>query len=172
MKRVYTLRDLRVSHFYTWCYSRTSIIRTLTHVFDKKKTGNLEQCTIGTLWMNFSWLNQIIKRKGPFILCLCFVSGLQLAICSRHFLLTNRSFYRLFRNSYPRCMIKHGLTSNLTCVSKHLKLFEIAALRKLSKMHGRQGKMDGSWIKFSLYLVPEAIFCWFQVSGFVCSGCI
>ena len=98
--------------------------------------------------MNFSWLNQIIKRKGPFILCLCFVSGLQLAICSRHFLLTNRSFYRLFRNSYPRCMIKHGLTSNLTCVSKHLKLFEIAALRKLSKMHGRQGKMDGSWICF------------------------
>lgn len=78
--------------------------------------------------MNFNWLNQIIKRKGPFILCLYFVSGLQLAICSRHFLLTNRSFYRLFRNSYLRCIIKHGLTSNLTCVFKHLKLFEMAAL--------------------------------------------
>ena len=87
-------------------------------VFDKKKTGNLEQCTIGTLWLNFNWLNQIIKRKGPFILCLYFVSGLQLAICSRHFLLINRSFYRLFRNSYLRCIIKHGLTSNLTCVFK------------------------------------------------------
>ena len=117
MKRVYTLRDLRVSHFYTWCYS-----------IWLKKTGNLEQCTIGTLWLNFNWLNQIIKRKGPFILGLYFVSGLQLAICSRHFLLTNRSFYRLFRNSYLRCIIKHGLTSNLTCVFKHLKLFEMAAL--------------------------------------------